>query len=87
LGILGSRQSPWEDRISSVKQHPWFGTGFGTSDLGNDRPHIQGSSIYTTEGTVLVMPHQVWVLSLLSIVLLREMGVHRRPVLVNASRS
>ena len=35
----------------------------------------------------LVMPHQVWVLLLLSIVLLREMGVHRRPVLVNASRS
>ncbi len=50
-GILGSRQSPWEDTIAAVKQHPWFGTGFGTSDLGSDQRGIQGSSIYTVEGT------------------------------------
>ncbi len=50
-GILGSRQSPWEDTIAAVKQHPWFGTGFGTSDLGSDHTSIQGSSIYTVEGT------------------------------------
>jgi hypothetical protein len=35
----------------------------------------------------LVMSHEVWVLLLLSIVLLREIVVHRRPVLVNVSRS
>ncbi|MGB8914562.1 MAG: O-antigen ligase family protein, partial [Candidatus Sulfotelmatobacter sp.] len=50
-GILGSRTSPWEDTIEAVKQHPWFGTGFGTSDLGKEQPSIQGSSIYTVEGT------------------------------------
>lgn len=33
-GILGSRKSPWEKTVSSVKQHPWFGTGFGTSTNG-----------------------------------------------------
>ncbi len=49
-GIFGSRQSPWEDSITSIKQHPWFGTGFGTSDVG-DQNRIQNSSIYTVEGT------------------------------------
>lgn len=48
-GVFGSRQSPWDDTIAAVKQHPFFGTGFGTSDVGN--VDIQGSSIYTVEGT------------------------------------
>jgi len=30
-GVLGSRQSPWQQTMRSVRQHPWFGTGFGTS--------------------------------------------------------
>ena len=30
-GVLGSRLSPWEKTVSNIKQHPWFGTGFGTS--------------------------------------------------------
>src|SRR5271166_2929110 len=50
-GVLGSRQGPWDETISAVKQHPWFGTGFGTSDLGNERPDVAGSSIYTVEGS------------------------------------
>ena len=33
-GLLGSRKNPWEDGIALVKEHPWFGTGFGTSDVG-----------------------------------------------------
>ena len=50
-GILGSRDTPWDDTIAAVKQHPWFGTGFGTSDLGSEGSGIQGSSIYTVEGS------------------------------------
>ena len=35
-GLLGSRQSPWEKSISTIKEHPWFGTGYGTSPTGED---------------------------------------------------
>jgi O-antigen ligase len=30
-GLLGSRKGPWEQTVSAIKAHPWFGTGFGTS--------------------------------------------------------
>jgi hypothetical protein len=26
-GVFGSRETPWDDTIAAVKQHPWFGTG------------------------------------------------------------
>ncbi len=48
-GIFGSRETPWEETISAVKKHPWFGTGFGTSDLGNALPDSQRSMYYTLE--------------------------------------
>jgi O-antigen ligase len=35
-GLLGSRQSPWEKSISTIKEHPLFGTGYGTSPTGDD---------------------------------------------------
>jgi O-antigen ligase len=35
-GILGSRRTPWEKTIASLKEHPWFGTGYGTSPTGED---------------------------------------------------
>jgi len=45
-GVFGSRQTPWEEAISAVKQHPWFGSGFGTtSGVGSVRPYALGSSI------------------------------------------
>jgi len=50
-GVFGSRLSPWNDTISVVKLHPWFGSGFGTSELGEFRPEIGSSAVYTTEGT------------------------------------
>lgn len=28
---FASRQGPWRETLSSIQQHPWFGTGFGTS--------------------------------------------------------
>jgi O-antigen ligase len=50
-GIFGSRLTPWNETISVVKRHPWFGSGFGTSELGNLRPGFDASSMYTNEGT------------------------------------
>ena len=35
-GLFGSRQSPWEKSIASIKEHPLFGTGYGTSPTGDD---------------------------------------------------
>lgn len=35
-GFLGSRKTPWQISISSIKEHPWFGTGYGTSPTGED---------------------------------------------------
>lgn len=49
-GIFGSRAAPWENTIAAVKQHPWFGTGFGTTDFGSDNPGAEGSTIYTAGG-------------------------------------
>jgi O-antigen ligase len=30
-GILASRRSIWDDTVSAIKEHPWWGSGFGTS--------------------------------------------------------
>jgi O-antigen ligase len=35
-GILGSRQSPWQQTVSVIQEHPWFGSGFGTSKTAVD---------------------------------------------------
>jgi len=35
-GMLGSRKTPWQDSIDSIKEHPLFGTGYGTSPTGED---------------------------------------------------
>lgn len=35
-GLLGSRLTPWQNSISSIKEHPIFGTGYGTSPTGED---------------------------------------------------
>ena len=35
-GIIGSRRTPWEKSIATIKEHPLFGTGYGTSPTGED---------------------------------------------------
>jgi len=35
-GLLGSRTTPWEQTEASIKEHPWFGTGYGTAPTGED---------------------------------------------------
>jgi hypothetical protein len=34
--ILASRRSAWDKTAASIRQHPWFGSGFGTTDTGYD---------------------------------------------------
>jgi O-antigen ligase len=35
-GVLGSRLAPWEKSVATIKEHPLFGTGFGTSPTAED---------------------------------------------------
>jgi O-antigen ligase len=35
-GMLVSRKTPWEKTKASIKEHPWFGTGYGTAPTGED---------------------------------------------------
>jgi O-antigen ligase len=35
-GVMGSRRTPWDTSIASIKEHPLFGTGYGTSPTGVD---------------------------------------------------
>jgi O-antigen ligase len=35
-GILGSRKSPWQQTVDVISEHPWFGSGFGTSPSGRE---------------------------------------------------
>lgn len=41
MGLLASRQTVWEKTISSLQEHPWFGTGFGTSATAYDKTQIE----------------------------------------------
>jgi O-antigen ligase len=35
-GIMGSRQGPWDETVAVIKEHPFFGSGFGTSLVSRD---------------------------------------------------
>jgi O-antigen ligase len=56
-GLLGSRRTPWQKTVEVIKEHPWLGSGFGTSYMGQFAK--QGSievepfsnGLYTKEGT------------------------------------
>jgi len=34
--VFGSRQTPWQGAVESIRKHFWFGSGFGTTDNGQD---------------------------------------------------
>jgi hypothetical protein len=34
--FLASRESPWQSAQATIRNHFWFGTGFGTTDNGQD---------------------------------------------------
>ena len=35
-GLLGSRQTPWQQTVAVIQERPWFGSGFGTSKTAVD---------------------------------------------------
>jgi O-antigen ligase len=49
-GLLGSRQSVWDETVSVIQANPWFGSGFGTSvaDQRENAGYGQYSSSSTT---------------------------------------
>jgi O-antigen ligase len=56
-GVLGSRLSPWQETVTVIQERPWFGSGFGTSYMGDyaargslDLSPSSGG-LYTREGT------------------------------------
>jgi O-antigen ligase len=48
-GVLGSRRTPWENSIATIKEHPLFGTGYGTSPTGENRGLRFGTFASTAE--------------------------------------
>jgi O-antigen ligase len=42
-GMLSSRQSPWNEAMSAISSHFWFGTGFGTKDTAFDSTMPSGT--------------------------------------------
>jgi len=49
-GILGSRRSVWRQTIASLREHPGFGTGFGTSATAYDKTQV--SQKFSSAGQV-----------------------------------
>ena len=53
-GAFGSRLSPWTETLTVINRstkNRLFGSGFGTSELGELRPDLASSSVYTIEGS------------------------------------
>ena len=36
VGLLASREAPWQAALDTIRDNLWFGTGFGTTDNGRD---------------------------------------------------
>lgn len=52
-GVFASRQTPWQGAMQSIHNHFWFGSGFGTTDNGQDASELLGryNNLATSEGT------------------------------------
>lgn len=65
LGLLGSRISPWQAAIDTIRSHFWFGTGFGTADNGQDATeHVgkfESGAAATTENGSSFLAIMAWV--------------------------
>lgn len=46
-GILGSRESPWQETIDVIRENPWFGSGFGT-DVAAGGPVVPRGGVFST---------------------------------------
>lgn len=50
-GIMGSRKGPWRQSWAVIKQHPWFGSGFGTSITGEDLTRLNPAKAHIDSRT------------------------------------
>jgi O-antigen ligase len=50
-GVLGSRKSVWDQALSTIREHPWFGIGFGTADATAATSEGAGMFSSTSETT------------------------------------
>jgi O-antigen ligase len=50
-GVMGSRLTPWGKSIATIKEHPLFGTGYGTSPTGED-PGVSFGTVRSDSATV-----------------------------------
>ncbi len=85
LGVLSSRQTPWQTAEDSINKHFWLGAGFGTTDNGEDASqsvgqhgHFASSQDVTSENGSSYLSIATWVgmlgilpFALLLLVLLR----------------
>ncbi len=39
--LMASRRGPWDQTVAVIKQHPWFGSGFGTSVTEQSATYFQ----------------------------------------------
>jgi O-antigen ligase len=40
-GLMASRRGPWDQTVAVIKEHPWFGSGFGTSVTGQSATYFE----------------------------------------------
>jgi hypothetical protein len=50
-GLFASRRAPWQGAIDSIHRHLWFGSGFGTTDTGQDASAHLSNFATTTDST------------------------------------
>jgi O-antigen ligase len=50
-GLFASRQEPWQAARDSIRKHLWFGSGFGTTDNGQDASAQLSKFVTTTAAT------------------------------------
>jgi O-antigen ligase len=56
-GAFGSRRGPWQETWKVIKEHPWFGSGFGTSQTGEDLTNLDIKYTGTHIDTRVVREH------------------------------
>jgi O-antigen ligase len=56
-GAFGSRRGPWQQTWSVIKEHPWFGSGFGTSQTDEDLSNLNLKFTGTHIDTRVVREH------------------------------
>ena len=64
-GLFESRTNPWQDALDTIQNNLWFGTGFGTTDNGQDAKdnlgNFSATSATSTENGSSYLAIAMWV--------------------------